>query len=290
MTNVAPTDTTAFLAAWEQWRERCAAGRCDEGVRRRLSSFAGRRAGLWWERVGAGHRFAPPKPDDAWHRFETHLVTSRTRAGRAYKAWLFARAEGLSGVAWLDAICGSATLVMRDVVRDWFRREMPLPAAVSLNTPVPGTDGLTLADLISGGENPAAAAAARDLDAAAWRLAAGVFAASERPARVGLCLRALGHPLYGPAAERMARCGKTKLNAAVRKFARALAEDAMRTYGGDGRNVAKDVAMRAMTMARDLAVRWGRAEKRMAPAFQIVAGPSRARRGAARSIDHEKNS
>ncbi|MCX7817918.1 MAG: hypothetical protein N2652_01700 [Kiritimatiellae bacterium] len=261
------SDRSGALAAWEEWRARCALGRCGEATRTCLHRFVHSRAAAFLFRAGTdGRAIGSPTPAELWHRLEVHLVADRTRARQPYKQWLFARAAPLHGEARLDAIQGGAALILRDVLREWLRREGPAPASVSLEDPVPGCEDLRYADLV-GGEDARERIEARDLEAAARQLASAAFWAAPRTVRVGLCLRALGRPLFGPLAERLAGCGHTKLAASVRRFVEDLAAAAMRRHP---REEAFEIAMRAPAWARKLALDWGRAEISMAPAFQTL--------------------
>ncbi len=252
------------LAAWAEWYALCAIARCGDRARAHLHRFAASRAASCLGRAGRDVRaLGSPTPADLWHRFETHLVTDRTRARQPYKEWLFARATSLSGTARLDAIQGGATLILRDVLREWVRREGPSPSAVSLDDPVPGHEDLHYRDLVVG-EDPREELAVRDEDEAARRLAAEAFGTAPRHTRVALCLRALGRPLFGPFAERLAGCGHTKLAGSVRRFIADLAETALRRHP---REEAFAIAARAPAWVRRFALEWGRAEISMAPAF-----------------------
>ncbi len=272
-----PTSAGAnALAAWSEWHARCALGRCGQTSRGYLHQFVLRRAASFLQRAGFELRaLGSPTADDLWHRLETHLVADRTRARQPYKEWLFARAATLQGTARLDAIQGGAALILRDVVRDWIRREGPARAAVSLDDPVPGQDGLYYRDLIPG-DDLREELERRDEEEAAQRLATEAFNAAPRHTRVALCLRALGRPLFGPLAERLAGCGHTKLAESVRRFVTGLAEEALRRYP---REDAFMIALRAPAWARRLALAWGRAEIWMAPAFQDSEPHRRARGG-----------
>lgn len=258
------TGRSEALAAWAEWHAQCAIARCHDRARAHLHRFAASRAASCLGRAGLDlSALGWPTAADLWHRLETHLVTDRTHARPPYKAWLFARAESLSGTAWLDAIQGGAALILRDVLRDWVRREGPAPSAVSLDDPVPGHEDLHYRDLIPS-HDLREQLADRDEDEAARRLAMEAFEAAPRHTRVALCLRALGRPLFGPFAERLAGCGHTKLAGSVRRFITDLAEIALRRHP---REEAFAIAVRAPAWARRLAIEWGRAEISMAPAF-----------------------
>ncbi len=263
--------------AWDQWYSRCALARCGPAPAGLLRGFAGARSASLVRRLGhLAEGMAAPDPRDAWHLFETHLVTTRTREGKRYKDWLFARAEGRVGRDRIDTIQGGATLILRDVVREWIRREARPFGTASLDAPIPGTQGLRLADLVPADSCTADEIEARDLDAHAQQTAAREFEAASRRVRIGLCLRALGHPLDGPAVERAAGCGKSSLHAAVRSFTIGLAAGVVRDHPAEAPGTAHAIAGRAVAILRDMARNWGRLEKALEPFFQeMVGAPSR---------------
>ncbi len=269
------SETAAAVQAWTQWRRRCAVGLCDPPVREALHRFAFRRARSWCTRLGGAARgFTVPAGPDAWHRLETHMTVVRSRRGAPYKQWLFARAEGLCGGDFLNAVQGGATLLLRDVLREWMRQEAAAPAVVSLEAPLPNLRGLCLLDLLPADADPAGKAAERDLEEIGRREAAEAWAQAGRPARVGLCLRAAGLPLYGQHPEKLAGCGKSRIYAEVQQFVRRLADDLRRRHGPN----AFDLACRALAHARDLALEWGCAENILPAAFQQMERAGRSRR------------
>jgi hypothetical protein len=191
---------------WVEWKERCALARCREEVASRLAAFAQSRlrraatraAGMTnlpaevWKRL-------PADPVDAWHLFETHAVLTHTRVGKAYKEWLFARID--SGCeSPLDAVCGGAALMLRDVARCLLSRECLPRHHVSLDAPVAGGDGvLTYGDLLPSGGSPADDLVARERLSWAASEAEALFASLDRCQRMVLAARlhgiAVSHPL-----------------------------------------------------------------------------------------------
>ena len=255
------------VLAWRHWYRWCAASRCTPSEQAFLRGFVARRWYRWVQKLGwdaAGIRL--PSDDELWHRFEAHLLVGSSRARRVYKRWLFARAVGQSGATWQATIEAGATLILRDVVRRWYRDEQPRRDHVSLDAPLPDCPHLTLADLLGSSPSPEDELDADQVERWASGFAQRHFERASRPARVGLLLRALDRPLYGPQAERMAGCGKTKLHGDLQKFVRSLAADVQKELASESRLMALQVAMRALALARERAVEWARAEK-LAPKF-----------------------
>lgn len=256
-----------------QWRARCALARCDAAPAGILLQFAWTRFASLVRRLGAlAEGLAVPEPRDAWHLFEVHLVTGRTREGKRYKDWLFARTAGQTGAARVDTIQGGATLILRDVVRETIRREVRPLGMCSLDAPIRGTEGLTMADLVAGGASPADEADAREIETLARRAAAEMFARSTRRVRIGLCLREMGLSLDGPAVERVAGCGKSSLHAAVRAFTTELAAAVRGAHASEPPGTAHAIAARAVQILREKAGEWGRLEKSLARFFRQVEG------------------
>src|SRR5210317_1578654 len=85
-----------LLACWMEWKARCAAALCDESTRRSLQKFAHTRFLRFYPR-SIPSRVLPHRENglpavDAWHLFETHLITTQTKQGKRFKDWLYARA------------------------------------------------------------------------------------------------------------------------------------------------------------------------------------------------------
>ena len=268
----------AVDAAWGQWRARCALAKCDPHPAAVLCRFAGSRTAGILRRLGPAAGLSVPEDRDAWHLFEVHMVTGRTRQGKRFKEWLFARALGQEGAARVDTLQGGATLIIRSVIREWIRREAPVAGWMSLDAPLPGTDGLNLADLVPSGASPADMAAEADIEILARQVAHRHMNTISRRVCVGLCLRALGFPLDGAAAERAAGCSKTTLHSAVRQFINALAADVLARYRSEAPGTGHAIARRAVQIVREKVVARSRQEKWAARFFHTVKGTALAPR------------
>jgi len=277
LTDPARVPAGAAEAAWLQWHARCALARCDAEPAGILRQFAWTRSVSLIHRLGTlAEGLAAPAAREAWHLFEVHLVTGRTREGKRYKEWLFARAAGQTGAVRVDTIQGGATLILRDVVRETIRREVRPIGMCSIDAPVHGTEGLTLADLVAGGSSPADDAAAREIEVLAQRTAERMFGLASRRVRIGLCLRELGLSLDGPAVERAAGCCKSSLHTAVRAFTVDLAAAVRDAHPSEVPGTAHAIAARAVQILREMAREWGRLEKSLARFFHQVEGASSA--------------
>jgi hypothetical protein len=136
-------------AEWEEWGERCALAKTGAQARERLTRFLGQRFQSYLQRYARRSLAsqAPRRPDgdaDCAHLFESWCALRQRRDGKAYKQWLAHRGEGEAS----DYESG-ASLLMRDVVREWLRRECSPRGAISLHAPLgDAAHGLSLADLL----------------------------------------------------------------------------------------------------------------------------------------------
>jgi len=265
----------AGIRAWRQWHARCALLKCEPDSAAVLRRFAGIRAAGIVRRAGAVLSVAPVfEPDSAFHLFETHLLTHSTRSGKRYKEWLFARAGGARGAAYLDAVQGGATLVLRSAIRDALRAEAPRLKAVPFDSPLPGTNGLTMEDLLPSPASEAGPEA--DIEDLARREARDCFDDAAWRERFALCLRALDRSLDGPGVAAAARCGRSSLHAAHRAFVVALGERILRKYRAEAPGVAHAIARGALRRVGELALEWGKLDTSASRFFHSM-GPRPAR-------------
>ncbi len=201
----------AELEHWQMWQARCAAARCTPAAQRDLAGFAFDRFRRYLRKVRPS--FAPPTASDAWHAFETHFALGRTRALKAWKAWLFARG---GAQPTLSCIQGGATLIMRDVVRHYLRHEHHPGWMVSLDAPLdPAGDcqgrAIALEDLLPAAADPLAAVDAHDLQALVDQLLAGVGEQLSAREKIALTVHHAGKTLSHRAVMAAAQCGKSSL-------------------------------------------------------------------------------
>lgn len=121
---------------WNQWRERCAAALCSQTCADALRVFGFVRFRTYVQRLNRPVEL--PSAEVCWHLFESRIALQDSRPGKSAKNWLFARTRDPDQL--FDAVQGGASLIMRDVVRDWIRRECPPREQVSLDVVAPGTD------------------------------------------------------------------------------------------------------------------------------------------------------
>ncbi len=261
---------------WLAWYRKCALAACDAPTREALQRFALAR----WQRyatvcAGATNCEAAaitlPSAAVAWHDFETALRLRSTRRGKAYKHWLFTRLPACSGKQTsLDAIQGGATLIMRDVVRERFRREMSRRGTLSMNAPLPGApaEAPSLQELLPSPEHTLEHVQQREL--AAW----GAALAAElcrrilsRRAKIALLAREAGVSVAHPAVLAAAACGKSQLYAAYHEALQTIAETVNKRFEGDDRATRASLAVATLQALQAQLLAWAKSEKCMAEFF-----------------------
>lgn len=216
----------AKLENWEMWYRRCAAARCTRVAQHDLFGFAYNRFRRYLQ------KFRPllisPEATAAWHAFESYLTLGRTRSAKAWKSWLFSRG-GASPT--LSCIQGGATLIMRDVVRDYLRREHAPAWMCSLDAPLDNgtgsdTSAVSLADLLPDPADPIAVLEARDLQALVDPILASAKACLSARERIALTVHHAGKALSHRVVTQAVACSKSalynSLHAAMQKVGRLL--------------------------------------------------------------------
>jgi hypothetical protein len=135
------------LEQWEEWMARCAIGRCGAATAAALQRFGVHRFRRYLS-AGLGARFtesAVPDGRDCFHLLETYCRVGTPRAGKRYKEWIASRGRGAPDATRFES---GASLLFRNTVRLYLRREGPVPWQVSADAVIDGTDGLTLSDLL----------------------------------------------------------------------------------------------------------------------------------------------
>ncbi|MBN1557440.1 MAG: hypothetical protein JW951_04770 [Lentisphaerae bacterium] len=274
-----PARHTADVACWTEWKRRCALALCAGPTRNRLLAFArlhfraaARKCrGL----TNLGHTLRlPSRAEDMWHILETHMNTGRTRQGKRYKDWLFARA-GAPGAPDLNAIEGGAALLMRTAVRYHVRAECLPPAVVSLSTPVSARSGvpLTLEDLLPGNADPSCEAARRDIRRIARRRAAGWLKRLSRPERAALLAAELnlhiGHPAVLAAA---GSCRQTVSRAYTNLMIRLVHETRAR-HPVEDRSAVLMLILETAAALRAAVLDWAPADRKAARLLKYAAAP-----------------
>jgi len=203
------------------WHDRCALARCTDEACQDLQGYAFDRFQQYLRKIEPG--LYPPKAADAWHAFESHLALGRSRTAKAWKQWLFARGGKTPG---LDCIQGGATLIMRDVVRDYLRREYAPDWMHSLDAPVKqeaSSTTLALGDLLADPQDPLAVLEQKECEELAKHLAERASNLLTHRQSIALLAYQKGKALNHPAVLQAAQCGKSSLCNALHQALHTLA-------------------------------------------------------------------
>jgi len=266
------------LRDWNEWRRVCALDRCVHRTRVGLQAFAHNRFRSLIRRYA--HRTGTEEPGalasgigprEAWHLLESRFVVQSTRRGKRYKDWLFARLER-SADPPLDVIQGGATLILRDAVREYLRKEFAPPRTRSLHGPLHSSTGdpITLEELLPGEHDVAEEAARREYQRLAAEHARSFFAGADARERVVILARGLGISFASPTVEGAAGRRKSVLSQAYRRFVERMAAELRRLYPEeDGASL---VMLGRMTLeaVTDRVVEWAKSENRFEPFFLFI--------------------
>ncbi len=267
------------LAAWREWEFRCALGRCRPYRRRMIERFCHGRFLLLLDRYArrsnrAREEAGEIRPASTAHLFETHCLTSRTRAGKAYKRWIFSRATG-DAPARLRALEGGAALILRDVVREHLRAEHTPPFVQSMDQPLRDADGRTIAleDLLpAGGENPMDAADRYEAGQLARQAAANLGPRLPTRDRMILLAQALEIPLSHPRLLSEAACEKSALHRSARILVERVAAYVEDTHGQEPAGAKVRLASLILAELRRLVFLEAESEMGAASFFNRVGG------------------
>jgi hypothetical protein len=260
------------IAAWNEWKARCALGRCSEEARSELSAFARHRFATFLRRYAGGSASRrPPEAADCWHLLETRLVAGRRRSGKRYKDWLFARV-GPSDADAEGTLRAGASLLLRDVVREHLRREAPPPFMVSLNAAVGPSGGrpLTLEDLLPAAPDAGQDVARREMERLAAERAAAFAASLRRAEKVAFAARERGVSLTHPAVLAAARCGRSALAESWRRASIRLMKSLADEFPNEDPDALRWLTALTVQASLEAVFRWAGAEKSCARFFRSV--------------------
>ncbi len=263
------------LSAWEEWREVCALEGCAPAARQALLGFAAARFRLYLGRYAGMNEahWCPrmPEPESCWHFFESHVTVRATRQGKRYKEWLFARTEHSQDPA-LDVIQGGATLIMRDVVREFLRHEL-LPHRVSLPQAMLEDCGMQIRRdrLFAACPDPESQAALREYEALARDHAESLFRDAPLPVRVALLACSMGLPLSHDLVQEAAGRRKSALHSGFRDWLRRMACMLQADYRDDPPECRLTLALLVLDQAQSMAGTWAMAPATPARVKALVA-------------------
>lgn len=261
---------------WQAWHRTCVLSACELPAREALQRFAFKHWRYYAKRCagmieGGKTPLAMPSAEVAWHDFETGLRLRRSRRGKTYKQWLFARVPSDAGEAQrLAAIEGGASLIMRDVVRERFRREMSRRGTFSLNAPVPGASGesLTVQDLLPSPASTRDDVYQRDLAVLGAATAKALCRDSlSRRAKIALLAREWGVSSAHPAVLRAAACGKSVMYTAYHDALKTIAGTVNQRFRRDDRETRACLAVATLQALIPELQTWAKSENLMTDFF-----------------------
>ncbi|MCF7838281.1 MAG: hypothetical protein K9N49_06590 [Candidatus Marinimicrobia bacterium] len=239
-------------AAWQAWRAACAVDLCDAETAAMLRRFGAVRFARLLERYagesgGLGRVSFAVDAREAWHLLETHTQVGRTRAGKRYKDWLFARAR-YQPAEWLRLVEAGAELLLRDAVREYLRREHLTVFMESLHQPLGDAAhaGYTLEDLLPSPGDPMDELAEREWREVARREAACFFPTLSAPERIGLWARLQGFNLTDPDVAQWAGVAKSMLSCTHRACVERLCRHLKRAYPDESPTIWRLLAQRTL--------------------------------------------
>ncbi len=229
-----PSETITSQAAWRAWLDHCAIGRCPPDIATELKAFGQHRFAGYLRRYAVGMDRVDGEPDwpdpgDAWHRFETHARTGTQRDGKQYKVWLATRADSMAG-EWARAMESGASLLIRDTVREFLRREhrprfmqsLDAPLAAQRQTSGPPGSSLTLSDLIPDDQPPQHPLDEQEENQVLDQLAREMLPSLSMREQIAIWARHNHFALSDPDVLNWAQCGKSVMQSshvhAVQRF------------------------------------------------------------------------
>lgn len=255
------------LGYWIEWKQRCALGLCGQDARQSMTSFVANHmtSQLHDEsfRFGLGDEWTPDlSVNQCWHYFEVHFVTKQNKHGKRYKDWLFAR-TATSNDAPLKVILGGVKNLLRDVSREYLRKERGRKGQISLDEPVGASDdhGPSRLDvwLVDSATPSDAAVHNDDLRWAAVH-ANNVFRSMSRRLKIAVMARACETALSNPTILALAQCGKSVITDCHTKWIASLAESVKAACPKESRDTQRQLVLCVILEIQRLALAWASTE------------------------------
>lgn len=256
----------ATLEDWLQWKQLCALALCRPMTQSALRDLVGRR----FRQYVAGYASGPGsgtalEPRDAWHGFETYFQLHRTRQGKGYKEWLFARGPDPAAdpAAALAAVESGVSLLLRNVVREHLRQERPSWRCLSTQESALGPDGpgLTLDELLPGPSDTLAEVERRELERLGQALVADCLDQLSIRERIALLARELGLSCRHAGAQQAAGCDRTALAQAFPAALKKIARQVAGAHPGESRGFLAALTLQVFQAVREALFQWLRADK-----------------------------
>ncbi len=261
------------------WKEKCALDLCPPEIQSALQHFAHSRffrfAAAYCQTTNTHDPNAlTPCAAEAWHWFETYLQLRKTREGKVYKEWLFARKVSQDGTTGLDVIQGGATVLMRDVVRERLRREFSSRTFSALDAPinVGGGNQVTLHDLLPETDGMQDAVEQRELESMAELESKAFLASINRRERIAFLAHELGLSLANPTVTTLAGCGKSVLSTAFNGVLHGVAGQIRSRHPMEDKTTLINLTIASFDHLKKDIMKWGKSEKTCSQLFILVEG------------------
>lgn len=266
----------AQIKHWFEWKRTCALGLCSTDTQSILRQFAHARFRYYTEKFLHRTNLRTPaalsiEERQAWHLFESHLELKTTRAGKAYKIWLLSRANE-DGPRAVQALESGASLILRDVVREFMRKELSPPRTVSLARPLNDDFArpMTIADLLPGETSPASKVEMREYSELADGHAGAAFDDMQRRERIAVFCRSMGISLAHHVVTEIAGCRKSSLSNSYRDAITRIASHLQHKYVKEDSDSVKTLTLMTIQVVKERVVVWAKLEKSCARLFKVA--------------------
>jgi hypothetical protein len=241
---------------WREWERACAVERCAPPHAYALCQFGLSRFMKCLERYAVQFNASwemereqfLTQTEKAWRLLETHAQVKNNRQGKQYKAWLFARAD-LVPEDWLSMMESGASLLMRDAVRGYLRREYRQHGTHSfyaLNGFEPGT--VPLPDLIPDHASLGSGGAEYELRDAAQHAVQKLWPSLGRSERIILWARHMGFRFNDPDLQEAVGVGKSRLHTLYKEMLERICLHVSELFAEDAAEFRLQLAQRIIEL------------------------------------------
>ncbi|MDP6526240.1 MAG: hypothetical protein QGI24_02810 [Kiritimatiellia bacterium] len=266
----------AQIQNWFEWKRQCALALCSPCTRHVLRQFAHARFRYYVAKYLHRTNLRNPavisvEDRQAWHLFESHLELKTTRRGKAYKNWLLSRAnEDEEGA--IQALESGASLIVRDVVREFMRKEISPPRTMSLSRPLNDDFArpMTMADLLPGEIDPTSKVEMREYSELAGGHAGDAFDDMKRREKIAVFCRSMGISLAHHVVAEITGCRKSSLSNSYRDAITRIASHIQHKYVKEDSESVKTLTLMTVQIVKEKVVAWAKLEKSCARLFKVA--------------------
>lgn len=262
---------------WLEWQSQCALALCSTGTQAVLRQFAHRRFRYYVRKYLYRTNLKTPtavsiEEPQSWHLFESHLRLKTTRQGKAYKKWLISRAHCKQEEMVIPSMESGASLIIRNVVREFLRKELSPRKSISLSRPLRDDldQPMTMADLLHGKANPANEVEMLEYSELAGTHAGEAFDDMKMRERIALFCRSMGISLTNHVVCEIAGCQKSSLSNAYREAIIRIAANLQRKYKEEDVESVKTLTLMTVQIVKEKVIAWAKLEKACTGLFKVV--------------------